>query len=83
LKYLLWDTISRKQQFIQALRDAIINTVTTSHEENNWNAITFCFQYHMSTANDDLMIPYKPDRVTRISESIKHFFEENDRKRNF
>lgn len=30
------------------------------------------------------MLPYKPDNVTGISESIKHFFEgHDDRKRNF
>lgn len=65
--------MDRTGQLLQEININLAIQVHTNSEEGEWYNFTECFDYHIISANNSILVPYQNNEILEIVRCIKRF----------
>ncbi|CAI6370459.1 unnamed protein product [Macrosiphum euphorbiae] len=65
--------MDRNEQLLQELNISIAIQTHTNSEQGEWYNFTECFDYHIISANNAILVPYESREVLEIIKCVKRF----------
>jgi len=65
--------MDRNDQLLQELNISLAIQVHTNQEQGEWYNFTECFDYHIISANNTILVPYEDRKILEIVKCVKRF----------
>jgi len=65
--------VDRNEQLLQELNISLMIQVHTNSNQGEWYNFTECFDHHIISANNSILVPYETEEVLGIIRCVKRF----------